>query len=295
MQCHSQFNRPLDAGSKILYKAYFPHLNVDTARETSIATQCYNCIAWTLGITDDWIWPEGHGLSDETSTTVADFDDFYKQLGYKRNTKNDATIAIFEKKSTSGKPYVTHGSVIQPTHRGRWESKLGAFIRMQHDEDSLVGNQYGNVLAYYKKDHASTQHFLNKRQKLLNQRQSLTHIELNKINQAVNKLPLATKKQFSSLYEAWKAAWFLGDMALNSNPAARKHNIEYQKLLAMGEQILPLIVSRMVLSDNFMALQLYDDLQKQQTLKVSYNNDFDVLEGEVGRSLKTVKIYASST
>lgn len=288
------YNKALDDGERIVYKAFFPNLNLQTAKETSFSTRCYNCIAWTLGITNDWLWPDAHAAATETSTTVQDFDDFYKKLGFVRTDKPaQADIALWGNKSPSGNIYATHASINKPA-TNQWESKLGAFIRMQHDKDDLVGDQYGMIVAYYKKDTNLAQHFQQKRQQLIAKRPQLTADEYAKIQRKVRNLPINTQKQFSMLYDTWKATWFAKPLSINSNPASRKNSQAYQDLLAMGQQILPLVASRMILPDNFFAIQLYDDLQKQSRLKVAYGSDFDVLEGEAGRSAYTLKKYAQS-
>lgn len=288
------YNQPLDEGERMLYKAFFPNLNVQTAKETSIATRCYNCIAWTLGVTNDWLWPDVHAAASETSTTVQDFDDFYGKLGFVR-TQNpqEAYIALWGNTSPSGTIYATHAS-INKAGTPQWESKLGAFIRMQHDKDDLVGTEYGKIVAYYKKDINLAQSVAEQRRTLIAQRPRLSLDEYRKIQNQVKRLPLQTKRQFSDKYDAWKSTWFTGNQAISSNPKSRKNSPEYQALLAMGEQVLPLVVSRMILSDNVFALQLYDDLQKNKSLKITYNAHFSPLEGEAGRAAYTVKKYAST-
>jgi predicted transcriptional regulator len=63
----------------------------------------------------------------------------------------------------------------------------------------------------------------------------------------------------------------------------------------MGEQIIPLVVAKLIESDNFFALQLYERLQQKPNLLIEINIKDDlILEGEQGRAYKTVKKYFSS-
>ncbi|WP_019520339.1 DUF7689 domain-containing protein [Faucicola boevrei] len=287
------YDKPLDKGARIVYKSFFPNLNVDTARETSFSTQCYNCISWTLGITDDWVWPLGQVGGD---TSVADFDAFYQKHGIARATDATADIALWGQTTPSGHVSATHGSIV--SHAPLWESKLGLYIRMRHGKDDLVGEQYGKIIAYYKKDATATQKLLATRQKLLSSRQPLSLNEYQKINQAVKKLPLRMQQTFDHLYTRWQQKWFDGAYAIDSNPYTRRHIGEYQMLIdlgaEMGEAILPLVVSRMVSPENIFGIVLYDELQKNPRLKAGYGDDFNVIEGEVARALLSAKKYITT-
>ncbi len=67
---------PPTASQEVTIKGYFP--NLETWSITGPATPYgtsgrYNCIAWSVGITDQWFWP---------GNTVADFDIFYASYGW---------------------------------------------------------------------------------------------------------------------------------------------------------------------------------------------------------------------
>jgi hypothetical protein len=65
-------NRPMNDAEKTRFKKYFPRLDLNRARVTGDATPKYNCISWTVGVTDRWIWP---------GANISDFDLLYKRFG----------------------------------------------------------------------------------------------------------------------------------------------------------------------------------------------------------------------
>ncbi|WP_005567461.1 DUF7689 domain-containing protein [Aggregatibacter actinomycetemcomitans] len=293
------FSRPLDESERIIYKGFFPNLNLSTAKATSISTECYNCVAWTLGITDDWLWPEFHAYTTDKDTTLEDFDKFYEKMGFVRAASDkEAHITAWGNTTPEGKLYMTHASVTYPDYQGQWESKLGKFIRMKHDPNDLQGNSYGRRVAYYKK--STTQDLLQTRLRLIKERRPVTYDEAIKLNRKLVMLPKALIDSFDNKYEFWKETWDDSSDVLatfSSNPTTFKLSNEYQELVKLGKNsdILPLVVLRLLFFKNdFFALQLYDELQANKSLVVEYDDNFHLLEGEKGRAHLTVKKYISS-
>src|SRR5947209_9451888 len=108
--------RSMTAAEKQRFHAYFPNLDVNLAVVTGPVSAVYNCISWTVGVTNRWLWP---------GNSLANFDAFYRGFGFVR--AGDGTIAAWGL-STSG---MTHGSVTGPGHGPRWESKCGGDLRIQ--------------------------------------------------------------------------------------------------------------------------------------------------------------------
>jgi hypothetical protein len=92
------------------FQGYFPNLNVTATLVTDNATPIYNCIAWTVGITNRWLWP---------GSSIGKFDAFYRGFGFTQS--GNGPIAAWGQ-STSN---MTHGSISGPGHGPRWESKCG--------------------------------------------------------------------------------------------------------------------------------------------------------------------------
>jgi hypothetical protein len=115
------------------------------------ATQKYNCIAWSLGVTSRWVWP---------GTSLSAFDDLDSQFGYKRMSKMDFSVQpgvekiVLYGKYTDGKFEATHQAHQNPD--GTWTSKLGKMALIRHNSpDSLDGPDYGKPVAvYYRKKSA---------------------------------------------------------------------------------------------------------------------------------------------
>ena len=58
------------------FKGYFPSLDVNRAVVTGGMSSVYNCISWTVGVTNRWLWP---------GNTLAQFDTFYQGFGLHRS------------------------------------------------------------------------------------------------------------------------------------------------------------------------------------------------------------------
>ena len=128
--------RPMTAAEQQRFHGYFPNLNVSQVIVTDNATATYNCIAWTVGVANRWLWP---------GSSLAHFDTFYRGYGFIRS--GNGPIAAWGH-STSG---MAHASISGPGHGPRWESKCGGDLRIQHGLNELAGGLYGRVLAFYTK------------------------------------------------------------------------------------------------------------------------------------------------
>jgi len=138
---------PPTASQESIIESYFP--NLQTWSVTGPATPYgtpgrYNCIAWSVGITDQWIWP---------GNAVADFDAFYASHGWTvSNTCNREykmrKVALYANNSDPND--CTHGS--RETHDCGWdESKLGSLERIMHIRNELEAGSYGNIIRCYEK------------------------------------------------------------------------------------------------------------------------------------------------
>ncbi len=116
------------------------------------ATAAYNCIAWTIGVTDRWIWSEVDSAGDKNGIlSISDFDAFYRTKGLRaveNQTPANPEVALYADGTT-------------PTHAARksdkscpgvgmmFESKLGQAVRIVHPVSQLEGGFYGDVVKYY--------------------------------------------------------------------------------------------------------------------------------------------------
>ena len=128
---------------------------------TGEATISYNCIAWTVGITDKWVNAIGitglgnnrYYISIDTSygngdgiMTMDELDAFYDANGYTVTDSSSADIMYYSKYHGARKKRCSDGA-------GKWEmfeSKCGALERIEHLRDQLNGDSYGFPVRYYK-------------------------------------------------------------------------------------------------------------------------------------------------
>jgi hypothetical protein len=106
-----------------------------------------------------------------------------------------------------------------------------------------------------------------------------------------------TRQEFERLFAVWKANWFAGELMYSSDTRDLVKAEGYKELLAMGEDIIPLVIEKLNEEENFPALILYDDLQKDENLVVKYaKNDppHILMEGEQTRARRTVKLWLNN-
>ncbi|MFO0969062.1 MAG: hypothetical protein U0793_26205 [Gemmataceae bacterium] len=138
-------------------EAIFPGLRDTVFHVTSPATGDYNCIAWAVGETTRWWWPDADTDNDalywpagvELETTLAAFATAFSGRGYSSGTSEAfepgvEKIALFAK---DGIP--THAARQLPN--GRWTSKLGRAEDVEHDLHALSGELYGTVAMVLKR------------------------------------------------------------------------------------------------------------------------------------------------
>ncbi len=99
----------------------------------------YNCIAWTVGVTDRWIWDEVdyiiNGGDGDGHVYVDDFEGYYNQNGYPAIVYAES---VFDP---------THGAI--PLSNNCASSKCGDKIRIRHDRNEMEGGVYGYIYDTY--------------------------------------------------------------------------------------------------------------------------------------------------
>jgi hypothetical protein len=272
--------RPMTPVEKQRFRNYFPNLNVDQAVVTGDVSTVYNCISWTVGLTDRWLWP---------GRSIADFDTFYRGYGFVR--AGDGPIAAWGHSTAN----MTHGSISGPGHGPRWESKCGGDLRIQQGLNELAGSSYGRVVAFYRRSRALKPVYAALVEGSMKERTvkaGLTAAQKKNLRGQVNRVPPDVRSAFATAFEAWKRTWFSGGLAISSDPHTRAVGREFDALIALGPAILPLVMEKLTAPDNFLALQLYDAMQSNERLLVQYGPDDErVLEGEQGRARRVVQAW----
>jgi hypothetical protein len=274
--------RKLTAAEKISFHNDFPLLDVDFTIVTDEPTGVYNCISWTVGVTNIWHWP---------GSNLTDFDNFYGQFGLQRKAKG--FVAAWGGSNTS----MTHGCISGPTHGPCWESKCGGWARIQHCLNELNGPVYQHVVAYYSwkliiiGPKIPLPKYLLEYMKI---KRVFTREETAIIKELVKAVPADTAAEFEKKFRAFKNSWFKGSLSSASDPYARTKSAEYREMTAMGKVIIPLLVNKLMDESNFLALPAYESLAgKRMSIPIDSGNE-KVLEGEQGRAYRTVKLFLGS-
>lgn len=231
--------------------ANFPNLFSDDAIRTANNNGNYNCIAWTGGITSNWIWPPSSlsTYSCNGAPVLQCFDNFYsnnpvRYPGAWNYTRTGATVnnSIVDLWKTAAA--YTHASIKKPgnnhPHGYDWESKPGGLDRTLHPRNALSNpNWYGSVTNYYIATgtyarNAGAEYAIAsdadavKAGLAIFDKATLTKEADDKLKNFLNKINKSLSASFEVLYKAWddtKAA-----QATLSDPAAYCKNKEYRAL-----------------------------------------------------------------
>lgn len=112
----------------------WPHLDRRDLCIEAPEDSSFNCVAWTVGNTTDWIWEEVD-LDMDGLWEVADFEEFFAQY--------QKSALIYGANNGA----VWHSA--RPLPNNSASSKLGEWFRLRHDRNQIEGGFYGNLLAVY--------------------------------------------------------------------------------------------------------------------------------------------------
>jgi len=255
---------------------WFPLLVRDDVWITAEPTATYNCIAWSLHFTDRWINPP---------QPLANFDQLYVDFGYQLTVAH-AADALIDGWATGAALALdmTHASRLYQDAGPLWESKLGQSWRITHGRDQLdTPALYGTVVTSF------DQPLLARSEPLARPpMKSLTTEELSQLAQQVSRVPPTLRAEFDVRYQAWRATW----NPARSDTRGHARGGEFDRLVELGEAIVPLVIERMVRADEFAALVLYDRLAPDPSLVIRYRlRDPDRDEGEQSRALRSARLW----
>jgi hypothetical protein len=133
----------------------FPNLGSSGYIITSPQSITYNCIAWAANIDYQWWWPDRDYLCywpDQVprEEKLEAFIKAFQKLGYSLCSEGSLEpgfekIAVYA--DPSGRP--THAA--RQLRSGKWTSKLGYDIDIEHAVDGLTGTEYGNFIQFMKR------------------------------------------------------------------------------------------------------------------------------------------------
>ena len=130
-------------------ESFFPKLIDEGYQVTSSSTPKYNCIAWAAMDDNRWWWPDTQNQyfwpnEISRSETIESFIEAFQMLGYTvcedaRFEEGHEKVAIFT--DQYDKP--THAARQLPS--GKWTSKLGKMVDIEHGLKGVEGVHYGEV------------------------------------------------------------------------------------------------------------------------------------------------------
>lgn len=129
----------------------FPNLEAHGYRVTSPDSLAYNCIAWAGGDDTQWWWPDDDAYwpNEDRAVVVEVFVTAFATLGY-APAENDTLEAGYDRVALYAKDRrVTHAARQLPN--GRWTSKLGYDVDIEHNLEGLEGPLYGRVVQILKR------------------------------------------------------------------------------------------------------------------------------------------------
>jgi hypothetical protein len=125
---------------------YFPGLRAADYQVTSASDVRYNCVAWAAADVARWWEPSPRGYwppGVQRGLTLEVFIQAFALLGYEP-CETDALERGVEKVAL----FASHGEVTHAARQlpsGRWTSKLGVGVDIEHALRSLEGGIYGEV------------------------------------------------------------------------------------------------------------------------------------------------------
>ncbi len=136
-----------------LTSRYFPNSYESPFIITSVETDKYNCVAWSMLDIERWwdweegaFWIEGIPKNGELATFIHLFNklDFEGCLDGECEPKYQK-IALFSDDDI----HCTH--VARQLENGNWTSKLGVSYDVEHTLKAMEGGMYGNVALFMRK------------------------------------------------------------------------------------------------------------------------------------------------
>lgn len=255
----------------------FPQMTLDNTKVIGPKTKQYNCMAWSVGITNAWLWPG----PDK-------FKEFYAQ--HSAHLANNGGIAAFGFSLQN----MTHGATNLeiPNYGHSWTSKLGENPLVLHTLGALsgAGSIYGNVLQYYTPQPPLAESWIGEEIIMY----QLTEAEISTLQHRINQLSQDLREQFTRAYHRWKKTWSQPTILASSNPQDRARSKEFDDLIAMGPAIVPLLIKEMSVEHDFFALQAVERLVPSDIVFRPAIGDPEFLGGEQLRAYMTATHWLAS-
>lgn len=208
---------------------------------TGPADDHYNCMAWTLGVTDTPVWP----LPQPGPVSLAAIDQLYARNGVERDFTGQIS-------AWGHSDDVMHHLALQWTS-GLWDSKLGRYIRAGHSLPIQFSGSYGRILHHYRFTMgplAAARSFAAARG-VQRERFRLSADGLVRLERAAAATDTELRRVFDELYRRWRER--LADpreaSAWSSNPYDANTAPEFTLLADLESGVVPLVLLRSARGD----------------------------------------------
>lgn len=277
--------RPLLTYEKKYLTRSFPNVNYQNTVVYGFPDSNYNCFAHSMFLNDKWIeFLDYDYLQQCYKDAVRKYSSWYNYLDWNDGTVSRAAALIWG----TGRPL--HAS--QTFGGGISYSKMGRYMVLCHTDEALKEGIYG----YHRFKLYPSLYTPRLNAKDAKTMKEISDVVQENITFSQDELAFIYKKsgvskektRFESLFNDWKEEW---NWSLSNNTATTRDLPQYAELKAIGKDIIPLLIEKMVAEeDNFFAIRLYEDLQDNPDLIIRYAPDDPcVFEGLQQTTKKTIK------
>ncbi len=255
----------------------FPQMTQNNTLRIGPPTNQYNCMAWSVGVTNAWLWPGANK-----------FKEFYTQYG--AHLVANGGIVAFGFALLDMKHGATNLQI--PNYGRHWTSKLGVNPLVLHSLDALSGSGsiYGDPLQYYTPQPPLAESWIGEEIIMY----QLTEAEISTLQDRINRLSQDVREQFTRAYDRWKQTWSQPAILASSDPQVRARSKEFDDLVAMGQVIVPLLIREMSVEHDFFALQAVEKLVPPDIVFRPAIGDPEFLGGEQLRAHMTARRWLAS-
>lgn len=175
-------------------------------------------------------------------------------------------------------------------HGTRWESKCGIWLRIQHSLGEMERGIYGNVMGYY----TQSQILADADIQVISEEEDLMALLSNSEKELVTSITKShdteKRKVFEETYSKWEKTWYEPQCMMSSNPGDYAKSPEFRDVVALGQDIVPLLMEKLTDPHQFFALQAVAQVAHPELIvTVDLSNRAAVLGGEQERAAETVR------
>ncbi|MEM7247308.1 MAG: hypothetical protein AAF533_18340 [Acidobacteriota bacterium] len=120
-------------------------------------------------------------------------------------------------------------------------------------------------------------------------RYALSRYEQALLQAQVTAVPVTVSTEFQQAYAAWVKTWGEPEVAKSSDPGLYAKSPEFQKLVALGTDIVPLLMEKLCDPTQFFALQAVQALLSDRIIFWPTMEDIAVIGGEQYRAFGTIQ------